>query len=207
MRRASWLSAVSFVFALSATPAVAAELYTIDFPTPPFTSSVSFATPFRRDSTYALAPSNGTGELIVDGFAGKGYVSAFSRIDCQWDGGGSGAFTANMRSKAETKDFVITGPSGSFVTGTLHARLRANLDKGGGYAGNNGHGAALTVAVGVLRLDGAVYADFSGSYYHGNFSSSGSGSLAGLTDPHIDLPVSITGSYPVGQPIWLTLSL
>ena len=148
MRRASWLSAVSFVFALTTTPAVAAELYTIDFPTPPFTSSVSFATPSRRDSTYGLAPSNGTGQLIVNNGATLQFGDGTSTGGSAVNSGtifvnNTGTVAVNKTDGGTVSSAIASNPgatttlSGNNANGTTNTFAATSFNNGGGFAVNS----------------------------------------------------------------------
>jgi hypothetical protein len=96
----------------------------------------------------------------------------------------------------------IGGTGWRTVAGTLHLRLKAALDQGGGYQGAGAQGATLSVTA------SAFTAQVIGSYNHNRSYSSGAGSLAGLTDsPVIDFPFTITGSFPVGSPFVVRLEL
>jgi hypothetical protein len=180
MRHSIRLTIAVLALVATALPAWSAPLYTVTYNG---TNMVSSTTELRRDSTFALYTSNGTGTFTGGGYAGPGHVSASQRLDAQWGGAFSGGNSFNVVSKAQATDFVVTGPPGS-VTGTLHLRASADLSLGGGFAANNAHGTNLYVR-----------ADISGYGY--NYGSS----------PHVDLPFSLTCGIPANAPLNLFLTV
>ena len=181
---------------LMASAAGAAQDYMITFNNGgAFMPEIHSATGFRRDTSFALAPSNGTGILTGGAYAGPGMVRPFARLDCTWGGGFSGSFWGKTRARIETTDLIITGPPGpSTVSGTLWVSVKFDLDKAGGYANNNGHSAAFHLNASTL------YSGVLGTATHGNFNLSGSGCFSGITSPNVDMDIPLTGNYPVNVP-------
>lgn len=192
------------VLALVATavPAWSAPLYTVTYNG---TNVVSSATELRRDSTFALYTSNGTGTFTGGGYAGPGHVAAGQRLDAQWSGGFSGGSVHNVVAKAQATDFIVTGPPGN-VTGTLHLRASADLSLGGGFVGNNAHGTELYVRADITGY-GYNYGSVYGSFYIGNYGPQSSGCLAGQTSSHLDMPFSLTCGFPANAPLNLFLTI
>ena len=201
MRPASRSALVILTLALLPALALAAPTYTVSYLANP-AGSVSSTAPLERDTTFALPPSWGTAAFIGNGFAHRGHVGGFARIDCIWTTGFSGTYGQQMESRAQATDFLITGPAGpTTVSGTLHLRVTADLDKGGGAIGNDAHGARL-----VLTVD-AHGAAVTGGYFHGNNTSGGDGVLAGVPGPQLDQPFTLSGTFPVGSPFTVTLRM
>ena len=206
MRRISWLPAVILAYVIAATPALTSPLYTVSFG---YYSSVSSATPFRRDSIIVLPPSNGTGLFTGGAYAGEGYVNALQRIDCEWVNGSSGGFGSRIEASAQTTDFLITGPIPPYpgtVAGTLHLRVAADLLFAGGFPANGGHHSNISVRADVFGY-GNIYGTVIGAFQFGNAGPESYGCLTGQTDPHVDFPFTLTSNFPVGGPVTLLLTL
>jgi hypothetical protein len=181
----------------SVAPALASEQYLINLPN----YGEDYSTvPFRRDAVTPYPTSNGTGTYSGHAFAGPGWVKSSGRLDADFTNGLSGGNGGFSRSRAQTDDFVISGPPG-YVTGTLHWHVRATLDRFGGYAGNGGHQAHLVAAVSVnfINLNGTVT--------YSNFNVTSDGALASYASPTVDAPVDITGNFPVGSPLLVYMYL
>lgn len=202
MRYRTWLTIAGVAFVTAAAPARSEPLYTVTYNG---TNKVSSATELRRDSTFALYTSNGTGTFTGGGYAGPGHVAAGQRLDAQWSGGFSGGSVHNVVAKAQATDFIVTGPPGN-VTGTLHLRASADLSLGGGFLGNNAHGTELYVRADITGY-GYNYGSVYGSFYIGNYGPQGSGCLAGLTASHVDIPFDLTCGFPANAPLNLLLTI
>jgi hypothetical protein len=202
MRYSTRLAIAVLALVATALPAWSAPLYTVTYNG---ADAVSSSSELRRDSTFAIYTSNGTGTFTGGGYAGPGHVSARQRLDAQWGGVFSGGNVFNVVSKAQATDFVVSGPPGS-VTGTLHLRASADLSLGGGFAGNNAHGTNLYVRADISGY-GYNYGSVYGSFYIGNYGPQSSGCLAGLTSPHVDLPFSLTCGIPANAPLNLFLTI
>jgi hypothetical protein len=187
-----WLSRMILLTCVTAAvPAFASEQYTITLSNDgEYYSTV----PFRRDAATPVPTSNGTGTYSALAFAGPGWVKSYGHLDADFANGLSGGNAGTTRSRAQTDDFVISGPPGS-VTGTLHWHVRAALDRFGGFAGNGGHQAHLvaTTSVNFVVLNGSVT--------YSNFNFTGDGALASYASPVVDAPMDIGGSFPVGAPL------
>ncbi len=164
-----------------------------------FQAEVYSTTGFSRDTSFALAPSNGSGTLTGGAHAGPGYVSPFARVNCTWSGGFSGAFWGKTRATIQTDDFIISGPAGPPVPGTLRLRVRVRLEKSGGFSNNNGHSAAFHLNASTL------YSGAMGTISYGNGSLSGTGPFAGVSSPNVDMIVSLSGNYPVNTPFTIQI--
>jgi hypothetical protein len=185
----------------------AAPVYSVTF-TNGADNTVSSAAPFSRDSTLVLPPSNGDGFATVHGFANKGRVGATTRIDVTWWNDYSGAFNCNAYSTATTDDFLITGPaSPGVVTGSLHLRLSGALSLDGGFPGNGAHASRVGVAVNVrgAQYPYPGYAQTDGDYRYTNGGPYSSGCLAGASGPSLDVPITLTGSFPVNTQFSVSL--
>jgi hypothetical protein len=156
--------------------------------------------PFRKDASNPLSVGNGTATFSGHAFAGPGWISSYARQDIQFSSGLSGGGGSTTRSRAQTDDFVISGPPGS-VTGTLHFRVKAALAKGGGFDGNGAHQAHLDCTV------SANFNNYSGSLAVGNGGISGTGTLAGWSSSTLDKAIDITASFPVGAPLLVYMVL
>jgi hypothetical protein len=187
---------VAGLMVLAAWPTWAAPSYMITFNNGgAFMPEVYSATAFRRDTSFALAPSNGTGQLTGGAIAGPGFIMVSAQLDCTWGGGFSGSFWGKTRASATAYDFIVTGPAGpSSVPGTLHVRVRVNLDRSGGYPNNGAHNAAFQLNTSTL------YSGALGTITYSNSSLSGSGCFAGVSSPFVDVDVPLTGNYPVNVP-------
>ncbi len=189
MRRSVWLLFCSFAWV---TSAFATEQYTIT--TSPTGDSYS-TTGFRQDLVIAdYATSNGTGSYAGHAYAGPGWVKGSCELDCTWSSGFSGGNSGWLRSRAQTDDFVISGPPG-YVTGTLHWRLRASLSLAGGYPGSGGHQDHVVASVSIN------YLTWNGSVTYSNYGVVGDNAFAGYGSPEVDAPISITGSFPTNTPL------
>jgi hypothetical protein len=164
------------------------------------------AVPFTRDSTGALYTSNGTGTVATGGLAHPGHVGVATRCDAAWGGVFSGGNNFGSYARATTTDFVISGPPG-YVVATLHFRVVGELSRGGGFAANNAHGGRIYVNVDANVPGVGVITGGYGEVYSGNYSVTSSGILAGHDDPHVNIPFSITGSFPVGWNLGVTLMI
>src|SRR5512138_1386495 len=117
------VAALLLIATLGVIPAWSTPLYTVRFGD---FNSVSSATEVRRDTTFAIYTSNGSGDFVGAGFAGPGRVSAFQHLDAFWGGVFSGGNQYICNAQAQATDFVISGP-GPSVVGTLHFRASADL--------------------------------------------------------------------------------
>jgi hypothetical protein len=190
--------------AFAGAPLAAAPLYTIAFRNQP---EVYSATPFGRDSTYALAPSNGEGVTSVHGYAMAGRVGATQHMEMTWTGY-SGTFASSCYARCRTDDFIITGPAGpTSVAGTLHLRLKSTHALSGGYAGHGGH--ASTVGVSVQALQAfwpfSTYGQVFGDYRYTNAGPFSSGCLTGQTGSSLDVPFTLAANFPVNVPFAVDL--
>jgi hypothetical protein len=201
MRPTLQLSAALLLVALVPGLGRSAPVYTVGY-AGGLGSTVSSPVAFHRDSTFDLPPSNGTGTFTGHGFAYPGHVGAFGRVDCVWENPSSGAFSKTTESNAQADDFLISGPEGATsVSGALHLRIQADLSKGGGFGGIGGHGASLNLAATANGISAF------GSFNFTNSSTYGDGFLAGQTDPHVDVPFTVSGTFPVGHPFGVALQL
>lgn len=183
---------------LAVTPATAANTYRVNLN---FGYDVSQATPFSHAVAGPIGASNGTATFTGSGFASPGHVGCHNRADMTWTSGFSGGCSAEVFSANRVEDFVISGPPGPPVPGSLHFRVQASFDRLGGFAGNGGHVARLFVRVSV---NGIVT---TGDYSAGNGGWSSSGVLAGLSGDSIDRSFDVNGNFPVGTPFAVEMSI
>ena len=197
--------AAVLALALAAAPlATAAPQYSIGFSSQP---DVYSASPFERDSSYALPPSNGTGSTSVYGAAKAGRVGATQHMEMNWTGG-SGAFVSSAHARARTDDFIITGPPGATtVAATLNLRLKSAHDLGGGYAGHGGHASAVQVYVQVAQAfyPFGSYGQASGDYRYTNAGPFSSGVLTGIGGSITNFPFALSATLPVNVPFAVEL--
>jgi hypothetical protein len=85
------------------------------------------------------------------------------------------------------------------VTGTLHWHVRGSLDRAGGFAGNGGHQAHLIASTSMNFIG------LTGSVTYSNFNVTGDGALASYASPIVDAPMDVTGNFPVGAPLLVTM--
>jgi hypothetical protein len=159
------------------------------------------ATPFFRDEVWPLAPGSGaTATFTGRGFVSPGHVGLFDRMDISWTGGGGAYLECVLY--AETNEFVISGPPGPPVTGTLHARFQTSFARAAGYPWSNSHGGGTQIYV----IANGHFA--TGDYWVGNHSTTvATGVFAGLSGDAIDLPIAVTGTFPVGIPFAVRVQL
>ena len=190
------------VLALCASPAASTPQYSISYWNGSFDlGGQTSSSPLVYGQSYALAPSNGTGTFTGIGYAGPGYVNSSGRVDCTWDGVGSGGFGGRVDTKAVTYDAIISGPaSPGSVNATLNIHVKVNLARSGGFPDNNAHVAYIELAVNT-PYTGTV-SDLSS----GNHSISGTGLFAGVTSPNVDMIVSLPGNFPVNVPFMLQIA-
>ena len=195
MRWIIWLLLLGV--AAGAGPAFAEEQYLINLPNAgEFYSSA----PFRQDAVTSFPISNGTGTYAGHAFAGPGWVTSFGRVDAEWTSGLSGGGGGVSRSRAQTDDFVISGPPG-YVTGTLHWHVNATLGRDGGFVGHGAHQALLVVSASINFLV------VNGSVTYSNAGLFADGVLTGYASPDVDAPISITADFPVGVPLLVYMYL
>lgn len=164
------------------------------------------AVPFSRDSASALYTSNGSGSVVTSALVHPANVGVATRCDAAWGGAFSGGNNFGTYARATTTDFVISGPPG-YVVGTLHFRVVGKISRAGGFAGNNGHGGRLYVNVDAFVPNVGGITGGSGEVYSGNHAVTSSGILAGHDDPDVNIPFSITGSFPVGWNLGVSLMI
>ena len=199
-RRLFALAALFLIATLAVTPAWSTPLYTVRFGD---VSSVSSATEIQRDTTFDIYTSNGSGDFVGAGYAGPGRVSAFQHLDAAWGGVFSGGNQYICNAQAQATDFLISGP-GPSVVGTLHFWASADLWLGGGFADNNAHETNFYVRADITGY-GNNYGTVLGNVLIGNHAPQSSGCFAGLTSPHVDVPVTMTVGLPVGAPLNLII--
>ena len=199
-RRLFPLAALLLTTTLAVPSAWSTPTYSITFGGVPSGSSSS---EFGRDTTFAIFTSNGTGTLTGSGYAGPGRVTAFQRLDATWGGVFSGGNQYLCNAQAQATDFVVSGP-GPSVVGTLHFRASADLSLGGGFPDNNAHETNFYVRADIAGY-GNVYGTVLGNFLIGNHGLQTSGCFAGLTSPHVDVPVDMTLSIPVNAPLNLII--
>lgn len=180
------------------TPAWAATTYRVNLN---FGYDVTQGSPFSHAVSGPIGASNGTATFTGSGFAYPGHVGGFDRADMTWTSGFSGGCSAEVLCANRVEDFVISGPPGPPVAGSLHFRVQADFDRLGGFDGNNAHGSRLFIRASV---NGIVA---TGEYYVGNGGWSSSGVLTGLSGNSIDQSFDINGNFPVGTPFAVELSL
>lgn len=190
---------------LLAAPLTAAPLYTVVFQSGGLENSVSSASPFGRDSAYALAPSAGTGDAAGQGRAREGRVAATHRMDIGWNGG-SGAYSSGTYATTYTDDFLITGPAGP-VAGTLNLRLQSAHALTGGYVGHGAHQSQVVVEIQVRQAfwPFAGIAQVYGDFLFTNAGPFSSGCLAGQSGPNLDVPIAVSANFPVNVPFAVQL--
>lgn len=195
------LTAIVLAGAIVGNPLSAAPLYTVAFSNYN-ESSVSSATPFGRDSAFALPPSNGYGLATGQGYARQGRVGATHQMDLTWNGG-SGAYSSGTHAICKTDDLIITGPANpTTVAATLNMRLQSEHSRLGGYSGHGGHGSQVKVALYARQAfyPFGSYAQVYGDFQYTNAGPFSSGVLAGQTGPSLDVPISLSTNFPVNVP-------
>ena len=89
-------------------------------------SDVSQSTPLIRNEVWPLnAGPSATCTFTGRGHAYPGQVGLFDRMDITWTGGGGAYLECLLIS--ETNEFIISGPPGPPVAGTLHLKYQANF--------------------------------------------------------------------------------
>jgi len=174
--------------------ASAAPNWTVDLNS----SSVTWNAPFSRDTSSSVSSSNSTSTYSGHGAGSPGAISAFCRVETNWLSGFSGGGGARTAGAARADDFVISGPPGS-ISATLHLRIVASFGLAGGFPGNGGHGAHVWA-----NLNANGIGTF-GDYYFNNFNSSGTGLFSGYSGPVIEVPVNLSGTFPVNSPFVIQL--
>jgi hypothetical protein len=163
--------------------------------------NVSQATPVRWSDAHPVNASNGTASFTGAAFSYPGHVGVFDRVDMTWSSGLSGGSVAEVRATQHADDFVISGPPGP-VNATFHFRVSATFARLGGFPGNGSHGSRLDVqaianniwATGVYQINNAG-------------TTTADGIFAGHSGDQVDIPFSVTGSFPVGTPFAVDLRL
>lgn len=183
---------------LTVTPATAASTYRVNLN---YGYDVTQSTPFSHAVSEPIGASNGTATFTGSGFAYPGHVGGYDRADMTWSSGFSGGCSAEVLCSNRVEDFVISGPAGPPVAGSLHFRVQAGFARLGGFAGNGAHGSRIFVRVSV---NGIVV---TGEYYVGNGGWSSSGVLAGLSGDSIDQSFDVNGNFPVGTPFAVEMSI
>jgi hypothetical protein len=183
---------------LAVPPAIAATTYRVNLN---FGYDVTQGSPLQHAASFPIGASNGTAVFTGSGFAYPGHVGCHDRADMTWTSGFSGGCSAEVLCANRVEDFVISGPPGPPVPGSLHFRVQASFGRLGGFAGNGGHRSVVFVRVSV---NGIVA---TGDYSVGNGGSSSSGLLAGLSGDNIDRSFDITGNFPVGTPFAVEMSI
>lgn len=187
----------ALLLALTAFPALAATTYRINLN---YGYDVTQSAPFSHAVSGPIGASNGTATFSGSGFANPGHVGCFNRSDMTWTSGLSGGCGAEVYCSSRTEDFVISGPPGPPVPGSLHFRVAASFARLGGFPNNGGQGGRLFIRVSV---NGIVA---TGDYSIGNNGvPSTAGLLAGLSGDAIDRSFDIAGNFPVGSPFVVEL--
>jgi hypothetical protein len=188
-----------------AGPAFGQPTYKITFSRPAvhIGYDVTQSTPLQHSDTFAVPASNGTATFAGDAFAFPGHVGVHNGLEMLWTSTLSGSSNYQTLANANATDFVITGPAGGSVAGTLHLRVRGAMSRGGGFDNNSSHGTRLVVE--AAAKFGQILAQ--GDVWSTNFDTHGTGILAGITDPNLDFPFGLSGSYPVGTPFTTFLRL
>lgn len=197
MRRRPSLSPLLLIV-LAAPPATAANTYRVNLN---FGYDVTQGTPFQHAVSTPIGASNGTAVFTGSGFAYPGHVGCHDRADMTWTSGFSGGCSAEVLCANRVEDFVISGPPGPPVAGSLHFRVQASFDRLGGFPGNGGHGSRLFVRVNV----NGIVATGEYSAHNGGWSSAGV--LAGLSGDNIDRSFDVTGNFPVGSPFAVEMTI
>lgn len=190
---------------LLAAPAFGAPSYTLIFQPSgvPAHYNVTQSTPLQHVDAFPVA-LNGSGSTNFSGsaFAYPGHVGVADRLETNWTGISAGS-RCDVDSKAIATDFIITGPAGPPVAGQLHLRARARLEHVGGFADNASHGARVNVDVRARFNQLVVTGDLTSS----NHDTHGFGIMAGLTNPELDFPFVLSGTFPVGTPFDVVLRM
>jgi hypothetical protein len=184
------------VVALSPRPAAATTNYQLNLGN----TTVSSPNPLGRDTTFfESGPGGFESTLRCAGLAKAGRASPFTGISTAWPGVNNSGSSTSSIAHASTDDFLITGPSGPSVTGTMYFRAAANLAFQGGYPGPKP--SFIEQAHFYFSVIAAQVNQEYGGYTHSNSVgfSGGYGPLAGSTDPSFDVVFPITGSFPVGS--------
>jgi hypothetical protein len=183
-------------FVLGATPSLATTTYRVTFNG----NDLFQGTPVWRAESYALNASNGTGTFTGEGFSYPGHVGCFDRVDMTWASGLSGGDGASILVSARSTDFVISGPAGPTVTGTLHFRVGATFARLGGFDGHGAHGSSLE----AQAVANDIWA--TGIYAVNNAgTTTATGIFQGQSGNAVDVPFSISGTFPVGSPFFVDL--
>jgi hypothetical protein len=185
--------------ALAAAPAAAGPSYSIGYWNGgAFVAGPSSTAPLHDAQSYGLAPSGGTGTFTGTAYCGPGYVNATGRVDCTWSS--SGGFSGRVDAHAATTDVMVTGPPGN-VIGTLNLRVHLDFSHSGGYLDNNGTNGSFEIGVSTPYM-GTV-----SDLISGNHNTSGNGIFAGVTSPHVDMIVPLSGTFPTNVPFSLSISI
>ena len=202
-------TAIVLAGALAGEPLSAAPLYTVAFINYTNESSVSSATPFGRDSSYALPPSGGYGLATGRGYSRQGRVGATHSMDLTWNSGG-GAYSSGTSAICKTDDLIITGPANpTTIAASLNLRLRSEHSLMGGYLGNGGHASRVQIS---LYAQQAFYPFGSFAHVFGDFRYTNAGPysdgvLAGQTGPSLDVPFTLSANFPVNIPFAVVFRL
>lgn len=195
-RGASLLGLGLIVFSLlcGAQPIHAAEVYTLVFDTG---LPVTFTGPTALHETRDW----GVPEVFhAEGWAGPGSIRMIQQVA---DPAG-GAYGTESRASASADDFLITGPSGPTVTGTMHFRASVTTSRSGGSdTASTGAGGWLTFTwvnqTQPITTDGECH-DTGGGY-------SGTGFLSTFVPPGGTYDTSLTADFPVGVPFNIVMTV
>jgi FlgD Ig-like domain len=204
------LLALAFASTSAHSPVAAAPLYTVGFTNGGVENYVSSATPFGRDSSYAMAQSAGDGIATGNGRAMEGRVGTDHRLDITWQDVGAGTFGSTTYAITTTDDFLITGPAGpSTVPGVLNLRMQESFELQGGFPGDWSHLGNVNV-VAEARASfwpfGGI-AFLTGDYRYTNAGALGTGALEGQSGAALDAPLSLAANFPVNVPFTVRLRL
>jgi hypothetical protein len=189
--------AIVFAFLLAAGPAAAGTTHAVNV----FGNSATQGTPIRISDAHPVNASNGTAFFTGAAFSFPGHVGLYDRVDMTWSSGLSGGSGAEVRATLLADDFLITGPAGP-VTGTLHFRVRASFARLGGFDGNGAHGSRLD----VQAIANNIWA--LGTYAVNNAgTTTANGIFSGHSGDLVDIPFTVSGSFPVGSPFVVELRL
>lgn len=180
---------------LGAAPSLATPTYRVTFNG----NDVLQSTPVSRAESY---PIGSAATFTGEGFAYPGHIGCFDHVDYLWPNFLSAGQGTNILVSARATDFVISGPSGPSVTGTLHFHIGANFARVGGFAGSGAHGSTLDVQAAANN----IYA--TGTYAVNNAgTTTANGIFTGLSGNSVDVSFSITGTFPVGSPFLVDLNI
>lgn len=188
---------------LCAVPAGSAPSYSITFSRTGFGSQFYAiqATPLLHHDSFTI-PGGLNSTFVGDAFAYPGHIGQTNRIETL-STGPNNSNTYQVDCAATADDFIISGPPATSVAGQLHLRIRGQFSRAGGFAGSAGHGSKLNVDV---RARFGAYSAI-GDLVDNNSTTSGTGILAGLTDPSLDFVFELPGNFPVGAPFNVVMAL